>query len=269
MSNGSSFHYPYVVFSVNKQKMAVSSEKICSMVITPEASFVPHTSDYIRGVVNLRGNVIPLIDLRMRLGMPSFLEEINNFCLLMDQREQDHKNWLIELEASIKENRDFALATDPHKCAFGKWYDNYEPENYAVSSLLMEFDAPHQRIHGIAEKVISLEKEGKLDDACKVIEECHDNELTEMIRLFTSMKKTYRAKRNEVTIVVESNTGNLAITVDNVESIEHFTDENMEDAPDAIQENDGTGLVAKIAKRKTGKAVILILNMEKIYSEQL
>jgi chemotaxis signal transduction protein len=267
MSTKSSCQYPYIVFSLNKKRMAISSENIQSMVITPEASFVPHTPDYVRGVVNLRGSVIPLIDLRMRLGMPSFLEEIKDFCSLMDQREQDHKNWLIELEASIKENRDFALATDPHKCAFGKWYDNYEPESYAVSSLLMEFDAPHQRIHGIAEKVISLEKEGKLDAACKVIEECHDNELAEMIKLFASVKKAYRAKSNEVSIVVESDTGNLAITVDDVESIEHFTDDNMEDTPDGIKENDDTGFVKKIAKRKIDKAVILILDMEEIYSD--
>lgn len=267
MSTSPSFHYPWVVFTLNNKKMAISSENIQSMVITPEGSFVPNTPDYIRGVVNLRGAVIPLLDLRVRLGMPSFLEEINEFCSLMDQREQDHKNWLIELEASINEKRQFKLATDPHKCAFGKWYDGYKPDSYAVSSLLRRFDSPHKRIHGIAEEVLALADGGKVDAACKVIEECHNKELAEMIKLFASVKEKYRANSNEVSIVTETDNGVIAITVDAVESIEHFDNESIEDAPETIKERDGTGLVNLIAKRKTDKAVILILDMDKIYED--
>ena len=79
----------------------------------------------IRGVINLRGRVIPLIDLRKRMGLPSAADETKAFCDLLDQRERDHRKWLDELEASLAERRAFALTSD----ALGKWYDGYRAQN--------------------------------------------------------------------------------------------------------------------------------------------
>lgn len=37
----------------------------------PEITRLPNTPDYIKGVINLRGNVIPVVDVRIQFGMPS------------------------------------------------------------------------------------------------------------------------------------------------------------------------------------------------------
>ncbi|HOE19911.1 MAG TPA: chemotaxis protein CheW [Spirochaetota bacterium] len=37
----------------------------------PEITRLPNAPDYIKSVINLRGNVIPVVDIRMRFGMPS------------------------------------------------------------------------------------------------------------------------------------------------------------------------------------------------------
>jgi purine-binding chemotaxis protein CheW len=84
------------------------------------------------------------------MGLTSAVEETESFCALMQQREQDHRNWLNELEAS---SRPFTLATDPHQCAFGKWYDKFKAENAWVAALLKKFDVPHRQIHGMAIRV--------------------------------------------------------------------------------------------------------------------
>jgi len=93
--------FPWVVFSLKDTLCAISACDVQSMVAMPPVIKVPHTPDYVRGVVNLRGRVMPVIDLRTRLGMNSFLAEVEEFCAMMEQREQDHKNWLLELEASV------------------------------------------------------------------------------------------------------------------------------------------------------------------------
>jgi chemotaxis signal transduction protein len=79
-----------------------------------EVASIPNMPDFVRGAINLRGRVMPLVDLRKRLGMVSASEETSEFIRLMMQREQDHKNWLAELEASVRERREFKLTTDPH-----------------------------------------------------------------------------------------------------------------------------------------------------------
>jgi purine-binding chemotaxis protein CheW len=264
MNNSKSFSYPWVVFSTQNTVLAISAENVQSMVITPQASAVPYTPEYVRGVVNLRGVVVPLYDLRVRLGMTSFLREIEDFCSLMDQREQDHKNWLRELEASVREQRDFTLATDPCKCAFGKWYDAYKPESYTLKMLMRKFDAPHRIIHSIAAKALSLEKEGDAETALKVIESCRNKELAELIRLFDKAKKIFRQNSNEVAVVIEHQRNLVALAVDKIESVEHLNEQSLDEPPETFGGDRETELVRYTARRKDG-SVVLVLDLEKLF----
>ena len=88
--------------------------------------------------------------------MPSLKEENEALCQLMEQRAQDHKRWVQELADSVVQSRRFKLATDPHQCAFGKWYDTYKTDNLLMSSFLKEFDEPHKKIHGMAMTVTEM-----------------------------------------------------------------------------------------------------------------
>lgn len=264
MNNSKSFSYPWVVFSTQNTVLAISAENVQSMVITPQASAVPYTPEYVRGVVNLRGVVVPLYDLRVRLGMTSFLREVEDFCSLMDQREQDHKNWLRELEASVREQRDFTLATDPCKCAFGKWYDAYKPESYTLKMLMRKFDAPHRIIHSIAAKALSLEKEGDAEAALKVIESCRNKELAELIRLFDKAKKIFRQNSNEVAVVIEHQRNLVALAVDKIESVEHLNEQSLDEPPETFGGDRETELVRYTARRKDG-SVVLVLDLEKLF----
>jgi purine-binding chemotaxis protein CheW len=54
----------------------------------------------------------------LRHGDPA--DESLAFVAMLEQRKQDHKRWLDELAASVREARAFTLTTDPHACAFGR-----------------------------------------------------------------------------------------------------------------------------------------------------
>lgn len=268
MTDSISLGYPWVVFMLHTTQMAISAEHVQSMVVVSEPSKVPNASDHVRGVINLRGTIVPLIDLRVRLGMPSFLAEVEEFCSLMDQREQDHRRWIEELEASVREQRAFTLATDPHQCAFGKWYDSYQPASYTLASLLKQFEAPHRVIHGIAEKVFTLEKKGDTAGAYKLIEECHDRELAQMITLFGQAKEYYRTQNREVSLVLEHHRKLVALAVDSIEAVEHFEEGSMAEAPPAFaaaaEENK---FVTLTGRRKHNGSTVLILDAEQIVGQ--
>lgn len=267
MTDSVSLDYPWVVFMLHTTQMAISAEHVQSMVVVSEPSKVPNSSGHIRGVINLRGTIVPLVDLRVRLGMPSFLTEVETFCSLMDQREQDHRRWLQELEASVREQREFTLATDPHQCAFGKWYDNYKPASYTLASLLKQFEAPHRVIHGIAEKVFTLEKKGDTAGAYKLIEECHDRELARMITLFGQAKKYYRTQNREVSLVLEHQGKPVALAVDSIESVEHFEEGSMAEAPPTFAAEDETWVVTLTGRRKQNGSTVLILDAAQIVGQ--
>tara|TARA_A200000113_G_scaffold87034_1_gene77646 strand:- start:7749 stop:9296 length:1548 start_codon:yes stop_codon:yes gene_type:complete len=62
----------YVIFWINGQEYGVSIDDTQEITRVPDKlESVPSTPDYLKGIVNLRGTVLPVIDLRSRLGMPS------------------------------------------------------------------------------------------------------------------------------------------------------------------------------------------------------
>jgi hypothetical protein len=155
----------WAIVELKNQCFALATQDVREMLVIPDIVRVPNMPDYIRGVINLRGRVMPLVDLRKRLGMASATEEVDGFCNLMTQREQDHRNWVAELEASVQGHREFKLTTDPHKCAFGKWYDTYQTDNAWIAALLKKFDKPHKKIHGVGLQVVQMVADGRFDQA--------------------------------------------------------------------------------------------------------
>lgn len=60
-----------VVFRLDKEEFGVPIESVQEIVRVPEAlTHVPKAPSFVEGVINLRGTVLPVIDLRRRLGLP-------------------------------------------------------------------------------------------------------------------------------------------------------------------------------------------------------
>ncbi len=129
-----------VVVLVRGQLYGIEIEHVREMFEIPKLTAMPRVPEFVRGVVNLRGRVLPVLDLRMKLGMPRLSDEHEALFQMLKDREQDHKNWIAELESSVEERRPFKLQTDPHLCAFGKWYDMFSHPSRLVAAFLVH---PH------------------------------------------------------------------------------------------------------------------------------
>ncbi len=256
--------FPWVIFSIKGTLFAISASIVRSMVAMPPVVQVPYTPDYVRGVVNLRGRVIPVIDLRTRLGMKSFLLDVEEFCTMLEQREQDHLNWMQELEASVHERRNFKLAVDPHLCAFGKWFDSYKPESNLLEMLVKKFEEPHEKIHAIAAKVKSLEKSGNIDVAHEIIARCRNNELSEMIGLFREMRKAYIECSREICIVMLLSSQYIAVTVDSIESVEKLTRNGFEELSEVVSGQGGKNFIFSTGRRSKHDDLVFLLDHSKI-----
>lgn len=61
-----------VVFRLDKEEFGVPIESVQEIVRVPEElTHIPKAPPFVEGVINLRGSVLPVIDLRRRLGMPT------------------------------------------------------------------------------------------------------------------------------------------------------------------------------------------------------
>lgn len=258
--------YPWVILSLNSRLFGISTEFIKTMVLVPEVTAVPNAAEYVRGVINLRGKVLTLIDLRMKLGMIPFVTEIDNLCSLLQQREDDHKKWIATLESEVQSGAKISVQTDPHKCGFGKWYDTFKTENLVLTLMLKKFDEPHQRIHAIAKKAEALLVEKNTAGAQQLIDICKVTDLDDMIKLFNLTRNYLRSDIREIAVVLEGEKDDFAIVVDSVESVESLQEENVEDASIINIPSLDKELIPKIGRRTKTDQIVFLLNHRKIIS---
>jgi purine-binding chemotaxis protein CheW len=64
-----STHLQVVTFHLGSEDFAVEITKVKEIILFEEITKVPQCAAYIEGVINLRGSIVPVIDLRKRLGM--------------------------------------------------------------------------------------------------------------------------------------------------------------------------------------------------------
>lgn len=59
----------FLTFTLDQERYAVEIAKVREVLEFTSVNRVPRTPDFMRGVINLRGNVVPVIDLRLKLGL--------------------------------------------------------------------------------------------------------------------------------------------------------------------------------------------------------
>lgn len=64
----------FVEVQIGKESYALPILDIHEIIRMQESAEVPSTRKYVRGVINLRGQIIPIISLRERLGLPDIEE---------------------------------------------------------------------------------------------------------------------------------------------------------------------------------------------------
>lgn len=66
----SSSEIQLVIFKLGREEYGVSILQVQEIKRITDITRVPHTPEYIQGVINLRGSVLPVIDLKKRLNLP-------------------------------------------------------------------------------------------------------------------------------------------------------------------------------------------------------
>lgn len=59
----------FVVFQLSKETYGVNIGQVSEIITMQQITKVPHTIEFIEGIINLRGRVIPVVDLRKRFGL--------------------------------------------------------------------------------------------------------------------------------------------------------------------------------------------------------
>jgi len=74
----------YLTFRLGSEEFGVRVDKVREIMGVQEITAVPQTPDYLKGVINLRGKVIPVVDLRLKFRLDA-MEYTQRTCIIVVQ----------------------------------------------------------------------------------------------------------------------------------------------------------------------------------------
>jgi len=72
----------YLTFRLAHEEYGVQITKVVEIIKMMEVTAVPRTPQYVRGVINLRGKVIPVVELRRKFDMPP-IDDNDETCIIV------------------------------------------------------------------------------------------------------------------------------------------------------------------------------------------
>ena len=72
----------YLTFALADEEYGIGILKVREIIGLMEITAVPQTPSYVKGVINLRGRVIPVLELRIKFGMPT-QEYTDRTCIIV------------------------------------------------------------------------------------------------------------------------------------------------------------------------------------------
>ncbi|MCX7842182.1 MAG: chemotaxis protein CheW [Clostridia bacterium] len=106
-----------VVFNINSESFGISITQVKEIIKPMEIFKVPNTPDYIEGLINLRGKVHTVFNLRKKFGLPNVAFDDNTKIIIVNVNSMtigfivDEVNEIIRVEDENIENTPKALMT--------------------------------------------------------------------------------------------------------------------------------------------------------------
>ena len=80
--------HKFLTFALAGEEYGISIMKIKEIIGMMQVTVLPQTPDYVKGVINLRGKVIPIIDLRCKFNLEQ-VEPSERTCIIVIESEND------------------------------------------------------------------------------------------------------------------------------------------------------------------------------------
>jgi purine-binding chemotaxis protein CheW len=77
----------YVTFKIGKEYYGLPIENVLSIEKPSKTTRIPNAPDYVIGLINLRGDVIPVVDLRTKLGMEKKQVDKDSRIIIIKEKE--------------------------------------------------------------------------------------------------------------------------------------------------------------------------------------
>jgi len=137
----------YLTFRIGDEVFAANVTKVLNILELQDITNVPQSPEYMKGVINLRGVVLPVIDSKIKFGM-SATEFTNNTCILVldvnIEEESVQVGALVDAVIEVLELEDSKIQPPPsigtkYRTEFLDGMVNYEDKFIMILNMDMVF----------------------------------------------------------------------------------------------------------------------------------
>jgi purine-binding chemotaxis protein CheW len=93
----------YLTFTLDSEQYAVDISKVREVLEFTSVTKVPRTPEFLRGVINLRGSVVPVVDLRAKFGLGQTQKSVDTCVVITEVEGKGEKLVLGALADSVQE----------------------------------------------------------------------------------------------------------------------------------------------------------------------
>ena len=93
----------YLTYKLDEEVFALDISKVREVLDFTTVTKVPRTPDFMRGVINLRGSVVPVVDLRLKFGMSATEKTVNTCVIIVEVTVDGETTILGALADSVQE----------------------------------------------------------------------------------------------------------------------------------------------------------------------
>ncbi|MBF0295443.1 MAG: purine-binding chemotaxis protein CheW [Magnetococcales bacterium] len=92
-----------LTFHLDHEVFAIEIAKIKEVLEFTSLTRIPRTPEFMCGVINLRGSVVPVVDLRLKFGMAETARTINTCIIILDVVHEDETVVIGAMADSVQE----------------------------------------------------------------------------------------------------------------------------------------------------------------------
>lgn len=115
----------YLTFSLGSEEYGIPILKVKEIIGMMEITEIPKSPQFVKGVINLRGKIIPLMDLRLKFGLPEIDYTERTCIIVIEIKNKDVKRQIAVAVDAVSEVVNIlkdAIEPPPE-------YDDQETEN--------------------------------------------------------------------------------------------------------------------------------------------
>lgn len=124
MSTDLSASQTYLSFKLDEEVFAINVSKVLNILEMKPITRVPKSPDYLKGVINLRGTVLPVVDLRIKFGLPENNITVDTNIIVLNIEKEGETIMLGILIDAVREVLEFKTEEISPSPAIGTKYNS-------------------------------------------------------------------------------------------------------------------------------------------------